>query len=192
MWIHQDNTGRPRIFCASRKQGLKCQGKATYLDVYEGQLLRFMQDFVIPGDYQERILALYSSLSAQRQEAQTAKVQLLGRLDRLKKLYQWGDITEDQYRSDSRDIKQELEAIVEPGEDEAVLERLRAFLTDVGLAWERATEEQRNRLARQLFETIWIRNRQIVSVRPRPELRAFFRISEESKDKSLSCGSKEG
>jgi len=80
---------------------------------------------------------------------------------------------------------------VEPEEDEAVLERLRVFLTDIGLAWERATDEQRNRLGRQLFQTIWIRDRLVVKVRPQPELRAFFQISEESKQESLSCGFEE-
>ena len=189
MWVHRDNTGRPRIFCGSRKQGLKCQGKATYLSVYEDQLLRYMQQFVIPDDYQERILALYSSLSAQRQEAQVTKVRLMGRLDRLKKLYQWDDISEAEYLAESREIKQQLEGIVEPEEDEEVLDRLRAFLTDIGLDWERATQEQRNRLAHQLFETIWVRDRQVVSVRPRAELRAFSQLSEECQGESLSWGS---
>ena len=80
---------------------------------------------------------------------------------------------------------------MEPEEDEAVLERLRVFLIDIGLAWERATDEQRNRLARHLFQTIWIRDRLVVKVRPLPELMAFFQISQESKQKSLSCGFKE-
>ena len=70
-----------------------------------------------------------------------------------------------------------------------VLDRLRAFLTDIGLAWERATQELRNRLAHQLFETIWVRDRQVVSVRPRAELRAFSQLSEECQGKSLSWGS---
>ena len=191
MWIHRDNVGRPRIYCSSQKQGLKCQSKATYLDVYEGQLFKYMKEFVVPEDYQERVLALYSSLSAQRREAQSTKVRLIGRLDRLKKLYEWDDISEAEYLTESRDIKQQLEFIVEPEEDEEVLDRLRAFLTDIGLAWERATQEQRHRLAHQLFETIWVRDRQVVSVRPRAELRAFFQLSEECQGKSLSWGSKE-
>lgn len=132
---------------------------------------------------------MYSSLSAQRQEAQVTKVRLMGRLDRLKKLYQWDDISEAEYLAESREIKQQLEGIVEPEEDEEVLDRLRAFLTDIGLDWERATQEQRNRLAHQLFETIWVRDRQVVSVRPRAELRAFSQLSEECQGKSLSWGS---
>jgi len=191
MWIHRDNVGRPRIYCSSQKQGLRCQSKATYLDVYEDQLFRYMKEFVVPEDYQERILALYASLSAQRREAQSTKVRLIGRLDRLRNLYEWDDIPEAKYLAERRDIKQQLEAIVEPEEDEEVLDRLRAFLTDIGLAWERATQEQRNRLGHQLFETIWVRDYQVVSVRPRAELRAFFHLSEECQGKSLSWGSKE-
>ncbi len=192
MWIHKDNKGRPRIFCGARKQGLKCQNRGTYLSVYENQFLKYMKTFVIPEDYQERILALYASLSENRREAQSMKLSLLERMERLKKLYQWGDIPESEYLTESKDIKQELKNIVEPEEDETVLERLGGFLSDMGLAWERATDEQRNRLARQLFETIWVRDREVVSVRPKPELRAFFQISEQCQQKSLSYELEEG
>ena len=64
------------------------------------------------------------------------KLSLVERMERLKKLYQWGDIPENEYLTESRDIKRELESIVEPEEDETVLERLGGFLSDMGLAWE--------------------------------------------------------
>ena len=60
------------------------------------------------------------------------------------------------------------------------------FLGNVSAAWEEATPEQRNRLAGALFDLIWVRNERVVAVRPRPELRPFFQISEECQDGSLS------
>ncbi len=46
-------------------------------------------------------------------------------------------------------------------------------------AWETATPEQQNRLARTLFEEIWIKDKEIVFVKPRPELDPFFRLNYE-------------
>ena len=186
MWVHQNVRGRARIYCRTRAEGLGCQNRGTFLDVYEGQLLSYLQAFIIPLDYRERILKLYASLSAQRREVQTLKRDLLGRLERIKKLYEWGDMPEGRYLSESRDIKHQLAAITEPEDDEAVLERLQGFLADVTLAWLEATDEQRNRITRELFQAVWVRDDQVVAVRPRPELRAFFQISEECQVKSLS------
>ncbi len=46
-------------------------------------------------------------------------------------------------------------------------------------AWEVATPEQQNKLARTLFEEIWIKDKEVVFVKPRPELDLFFRLNYE-------------
>ena len=53
-------------------------------------------------------------------------------------------------------------------------ERLAAFLADVASAWKVATPTERNKLARQLFARVVVRNRTAVAVVPRPDLRPFF------------------
>ena len=52
-----------------------------------------------------------------------------------------------------------------------MLERLAGFLADVPSVWEAAGDELRSRLARQLFDAVLVRNKKVVAVRPRPELR---------------------
>ncbi len=49
-----------------------------------------------------------------------------------------------------------------------------AYLADIALAWQVATPEERNRLARQLFNRVVIDNRTAVAVTPRPDLLPFF------------------
>ena len=52
---------------------------------------------------------------------------------------------------------------------------LAGFLADVPAAWQTATLEQRNKLARVLFDEIWLKDKEVVFVKPRPELDPFFR-----------------
>ena len=56
-------------------------------------------------------------------------------------------------------------------------QRLASFLQDIALAWEAADYEQRNKLARCLFEEIWVRDKKVVAVKPRGEFEPFFRFS---------------
>ncbi len=59
------------------------------------------------------------------------------------------------------------------------LERLARFLDDVPAAWESATSEQRNKLARCLFDEVWLEDKTVVAVKPRPVLGPFFRLNYE-------------
>jgi hypothetical protein len=59
------------------------------------------------------------------------------------------------------------------------LDRLAEFLSDVTKAWKEANQEQRNRLGRQLFDEIWVKDKQVIAVKPRPELKLFFQLSYE-------------
>ena len=62
--------------------------------------------------------------------------------------------------------------------------QLAQFLRDIPQAWAEAPDEQRNKLARTLFEAVWIENQKVLGVTPRPELKPFFDLqySELSKD----------
>ena len=66
-----------------------------------------------------------------------------------------------------------------------VLGVFRGFLENVATAWEKGTDEQKNRLARQMFDVVWTSDEKVVAVRPRAELRPFFQVSEYCQEKSL-------
>jgi hypothetical protein len=70
--------------------------------------------------------------------------------------------------------------LVSPLENESnVLERLAELLRNVAEAWKDAGQEQKNRLAGQLFDEIWVKDKQVIAVKPRPELKPFFQLSYE-------------
>ncbi len=186
MWIHQSTKGRARIYCRDRLKKGACANRGTFLDVYEDQVAEYLRRFVIPEDYRARILAMYRGLEAEEESSEQIRGELEARLARLRKLFEWGDISEDAYVADSSEIKEELARLAPTDRNPEILDRLETFLLDVSEAWAHASADQRNRLARQLFDAVWVRNEHVVAVRPRAELRPFFQISEECQIKSLS------
>ncbi|GAI49288.1 unnamed protein product, partial [marine sediment metagenome] len=62
--MHMNDRGKPRVYCNSRSQGLGCDFSATFLDVYETQIEWYLENFVIPEDYQKKILDAHRKLEA--------------------------------------------------------------------------------------------------------------------------------
>ncbi len=102
------------------------------------------------------------------------KAALETQLAKLKELYQWGHKTKGQYLTEYAVIQREIQQTtsMEPKVD--VLEKLAVFLKGIVLAWDKALQEQRNRLASCLLETVWIQDKKVMAVTPRPEFKPFF------------------
>jgi len=153
--------------------------------VYELQTLDYLKKFHIPEDYQEQILSLYQGSDSTQGDVEAAKKRLGRQLEKERDLYRWDDLTEGEYKRRRDDIRKQLDALspVPSGSDS--LPRLAHFLADVSSAWESATAEQQNKLARALFEEIWIKDKEVVFVKPRPELDPFFRLNYEESTKAV-------
>jgi site-specific DNA recombinase len=171
--------GRQRVECYGRGQGNGCAEPSVYLDRLEAQLLEYVGGIKIPPDYQQALLRYYQKLERASDEAGVTSTALQARLSRLKELYAWGDIGREAYLSERDQIQEELSRLGGGSDREKQLERLAAFLNDLGLAWSAASPEQRNRLARTLFTTVWIKEGRALGVEPRPEMEPFFRLSYE-------------
>ena len=163
-----------RMVCNTRLKRGTCSQKSARVDLYEAQLQNYLEAFQIPEDYQQRLLKAQRQLTAAYDDSESRMRRLRGGLERLKELYKWGDKTREEYLAESREIEKELESLERPVDDGRTLEKLAQFLRDVPLAWQEATEQQRNRLARTLFDAVWIENQRVLGVTPRPELKPFF------------------
>ena len=74
-----------------------------------------------------------------------------------------------------------------------MLKRLAHFLTNVADAWRESSEEQRNKLARTLFEEIRLDNDgKVVAIKPKPELEPFFKLSYDCHAKDIGCNPEGG
>ena len=59
------------------------------------------------------------------------------------------------------------------------MKRLTDFITNVSEGWRVADQEHRNDLARCLFQEIRVKDKQVVAVKPQPELAPFFKLNYE-------------
>lgn len=165
--------GRVRVICNGRIKAGDCNQSSTFLDVYERQLLAYLRAFRIPENYQEKILEAQSKLEASYYLENERKT-LQSRLSRVKELYEWGHKSRKEYLADYASIRHKLQELTPTDARPQVLERLASFLKDVAAAWERATQEQKNKLAGCLFEVVWIKDKEVTAVTPRPEFKPFF------------------
>lgn len=185
--IQRNPSGRLRVYCSGRAEGLGCNNRGTFLDIYESQVEWYLRHFVVPSDYQERILDAHRKLESYYDDAMKRKEILQNGLTRIKELYKWGHISREEYQQQFGEIQCELDGVQIPEGDNTVLDRLAHFLANVADAWKEASQEQRNKLARSLFEQIVIEDSKVVWVKPRSELKPFFEISFECHTRDIGC-----
>ena len=107
------------------------------------------------------------------------KAALERRLQRAKELYEWGHKSKEEYWADYNTIQAQLQSLAPGKNQDKSLEKLALFLEDVSEAWKQADEQQRNRLAKQLFDIVWIKDKKVLAVTPRPEFKPFFDLQYE-------------
>ena len=170
---------KARLGCYNRSKGWDCSQKSALLEVFERQIGEYLSTFHIPPDYQSRILDAHRKLQSVYDNSDSERAKWEAQLERIKNLYKWGDISREEYLKEKERIQKELRALA-PVESQAQnLDKLAGLLANVAQAWEEATQEQRNKLARSLFQEIWIKDKQVVAVKPQPELKPFFQLNYE-------------
>ncbi len=178
--------GRKRMTCYTRTKGWECPQKSMYLDIYENQLEEYLGNFHIPEDYQEKILEAHRKLQAAYDDLDDRRARLETRLERLKELYSWGDIGREEYLNERDAIRSELAQLTPLMEHDGSLDKLAVFLANVADAWHNANQEQRNRIACCLFQEVWIKDKEVIAVKPQPELKPFFDLNFEEMQRRLS------
>ena len=121
----------------------------------------------------------HQTLRVAYQDTSKDKSRLESRLERIKDLYKWGDISREEYQREKDRIHQELQRVKQASTPTNDMERLARFLANVAEAWEEANQEQRNELVRCLFQEVWVKDKQVVAVKPQPELEPFFKLNYE-------------
>ena len=169
----------PRLGCYTREKGQDCMQKSANLSVYESQLISYLTTFHIPEAYQQRILAAQRELEKSYSDAEAKKERLERRLKRVKELYEWGDYPKAEYETKRDKILDQLSNLNVPRQSEEHLEKMAQFLADVPAAWMAATQEQRNKLALCLFSEVWLKDKNVIAVKPLPQLEPFFHLNYE-------------
>jgi hypothetical protein len=100
-------------------------------------------------------------------------------LERLKRLFVLGDISEGEYRRERDDLRARLAALKPPEMPD--LEQAARLLDDIGVIWEEATLEEEKQIAHTLLEAVYLDSEDgpVVRVEPRPAFKALFELAGE-------------
>lgn len=183
---------KPRIYCYQRRQVGSCNQPSVHLNGIEAQIEAYLGTFVLPQEAVDRIVALHDRHSSDRTDAMARRSETESRLDRLRKLYEWGDIADDEYKTERGRLEADLAATPAPIEMADLIVRAAELLRDLPSAWASATPKQRNDLARVILQSVEIDGDRVVAVVPQPEFSPFFvdrSRSEPNTDDDTSSGS---
>lgn len=180
--------GKPRMGCYNRAKGWDCPQKSASLDLYEQQIRDYLEMFVIPEDYQQQILDAHKKL-LESYDVEREQKQLQSRIGRLKELYKWGDIGREEYHSEKDQIEGQLAKLISFKTSAEPLKRLAEFLANVTIAWDKANNKQKNSLTRCLFQEVWVKDKEVVAVKPQPEFEPFFKLNWEEFTKVMKSRS---
>jgi hypothetical protein len=99
-------------------------------------------------------------------------------LENLRKQHPWGDIGDEEYRTERVALERRLRAMASEPADMALpdLERAAALLSDLPALWSHpgVDERQREELARELLERVDVAGGRLVAVTPREVLKPLF------------------
>ncbi|HEY7154578.1 MAG TPA: recombinase family protein [Gemmataceae bacterium] len=166
--------GKARIYCYQRRQASACPQRSVHLTVIEQQIARYLETFRLPDETVAQLVSLYRQAGERRDDAGRRRQEIAGRLERMADLYKWGDLTREAYQAERARLQQELAGLRGADDWATALEQAAAFLRDLPAAWNAATPEQRNDLARLVFQEIEVRDDRVVAVVPQPDFAPFF------------------
>ena len=99
-------------------------------------------------------------------------------LKNLRKQHLWGDLTDEEYRSEKRELDRQLEALLPPSNqtDLINLDDAIHLLSNFSLLWDKPeiTDEQRESFISEVFEETRLRGSKLVGIKPKPEYQPLF------------------
>lgn len=103
------------------------------MNAYEAQIEEYLSGITLPPDCQQRIIEAYIREDDQVSSFEQTRQPLTTRLARLKEMYEWGDISPQDYR-EKRDLLKSEPAALPPdlNNRKATLEHLALYLADIG------------------------------------------------------------
>jgi hypothetical protein len=166
--------GAPRYYCATRRKQHACDQPLARADRIEEQIVEFIADFRPTQAIREEILRrLAEPATDDTAEIARRRAALDERRRRLRDLYELGDLNRHDYLARRQAIDAELDTLAPgPAPD---IDAARRVLDDFSLFWRQEPgAEPRRQLLQHLFDRVWIDDKRVVAVRPKPAFAALF------------------
>ncbi len=175
---------RTRIHCYQRRQTDRCVQRSVLLDGIEAQIERYLATFTLPDETVRQIVALHEQAHAQQDDAERRRREITNRLERIRELYKWGDLTSEAYQSERDQLEAERATLRGSRDMAAILVQTATLLRDLAAMWRQATQEERNTLARLAFQSVEIKDDRVAAIVPTPDFAPFF-VDEAAKNGRL-------
>ncbi len=175
--FHTAPNGNARCYCYQGRQVIHCAQRSALLEPINQQLSGYLSTFQMPEDLVEQLVALYESTSVRQNDRGQRRRQAESRLSRIKELYSWGDMARDEYQAERDSLRIEIDALRESTDYAAVLAQAASFLSNLPEAWEMANPDQRNALARVVFQEVEITDDRVTAVLPTADFAPFFNVA---------------
>jgi DNA invertase Pin-like site-specific DNA recombinase len=137
--------------CSARAGDRSCDAHFVRAEVAEGEFGKWIGSLVLPADWREAIAATRDVVPADNKQDR-----LNVALARIRKLYTWGDMEEDEYQTEAARIHAEMATVVQPSE--STMEAVAVALGDLAKSWGTATPERQSVVARLMLREMTVRD----------------------------------
>jgi hypothetical protein len=173
-----EGAGRQRYYrCGERRKfgSDACDAKMVQARVIEDRLFGIISKLGLPSTLRDAVRQvaqdrLARPVTPNGQDAATLKKQL----DRLKDLYEFGDIPKEEYLQKREKIHRQLVQAVDTAPEVLDVDRSAVLLANLGALLDGATATQRRAFLQQIISQVWIEKGAIVAIRPTPNFRLFI------------------
>lgn len=157
--------------CRGRTQFHLCDAPAIRADVAHEQFASWIGSYQLPDDW--RTAVARTSLDRMKVDERDHRAGAESRLKRLRDLYSWGDIGEDEYRREVATIKADM-TVIRPGL--AGLEAVAEALRDLGPTWSKADPAIRAAVPPLMLQSATVADSRVSEWVVRAELRPLLEL----------------
>ena len=174
----QISHGTRRYRDPSRDYGEECPEVAsTVADVLEGQIGDYLSGMRLPKDWKEKVMRRLTK-DTSRDNTESKRAQLTARLERTKRLFQLGDLTEEEYRRDKAQIERAIAELRPAITAEKDLSEAARLLECFGEIWKKATDSERLRLLQASITRAYVKGGRIVAIEPRAAMYPLLALAD--------------
>ena len=134
----------------------------------------------LPSTWKEMVIEALQSNKAVNDDDAAIRKSLERALENLRKQHLWGDIGDDEYKAERRDLDMQLKLATSPQRPSNLpnLERAAQLLSDLPSLWSHpgVTHAQREALVQEVFEGMTIDGWHLMRIEPKPVYQPLFAV----------------
>ncbi len=180
-------SGRRYYRDPARQQGGDCDQQMVRAGDAEAALGAFLGRLVLPANWQERVLEILQEQLGAKQDVAQEQARIEKQLERLKRLYVLGDLTELEYLAERDRLQAQLVTLTPPAMPD--LERAAELLRDFGAIWEAETLQERRKTVHYLLSKVYLDSGDqgpVVAIEPKAEFASLFGMIEPGEDGGIT------